>query len=97
MSILPLTPHLKRYRGAKAALQRKNYEYNMMAHRVAEHLNMLIANNADDGQMYVFDTIAYDLGLTTDQVREAISDGGYHGITVGVRKEDRVALERYKK
>jgi hypothetical protein len=97
MSHLPLTPHFKTYRGSKEALRRKASEYNRMAQRVADHVSALIANNPDETQMYLFYSIAYDLGLTEDQVRSAISDGGYDGITIGVREDDRQMLARYKK
>jgi hypothetical protein len=68
-----------------------------MAHRVAEHVNMLIANNPDAIQEHMFASIAHDLGLSTDQVRSAISDGGYNGITIRVTEDARRELVRYKR
>jgi hypothetical protein len=97
MGALPLRPNLKFYRGSKRHLQRKNAEYNAMAERVADYVNALIANNPNEIQQYLFGTIASDLGLTVDQVRSAISDGGYNGITVGVREDARRALARYRR
>jgi hypothetical protein len=95
MAILPLTARFKHYRGSKEALHRKSSEAAAVAQRVANHVNTLIANNPDETQQYFFGSIAHDLGLTTDQVRSAISDGGYNGITLRVSKEDRVALARF--
>lgn len=96
MTDLPLRPHLKQYRGSKENLRRKNTEYNAMAHKVAAHVNRLIANNPNEMQQYMFASIAHDLGFTTDQVRAAISDGGYNGITIGVKEADRGELAQYK-
>jgi hypothetical protein len=95
MSILPLTPNLRDYRGSKENLRRKNAEYNAMAHRVAEHVNRRIADNPNKIQQYMFANIAHDLGFTTDQVRAAISDGGYNGRTIGVTEDDRKELTLY--
>jgi hypothetical protein len=96
MAILPLRPYLKHYSGSQENPRRKTAEYNEMAIRVVEHVNALIANNADENQQYMFAEIAIDLGLTADQVRSAISYGGHNGITIHVTEEDRVALARYK-
>lgn len=96
MPILPLSPHLKTYQGAKPELRRKNSAANATAVRIAEYVNGLIANNPDDLQQYYFASIASDLDVTTDQVRNAISDGGFNGITISVRAEDRQKLKRYE-
>jgi hypothetical protein len=97
MAILPLQPRLKSYRGAKENLRRKNNEYNAMARRVVDHVNTLIANDPRETQQYIYDYIAIDLGLSRDEVRDAIYGGGNNGITVGVTAQDRTALARYKK
>jgi len=50
----PLRPNLKQYRGSNEKLLRKNREYHAaMAHRVAAHVNKLVANNPDEVQQYV--------------------------------------------
>jgi hypothetical protein len=97
MSKLPVMPHLKVYRGSKENLRRKAAQHNAIAQRVADHINALVANNPREIQQYMFATIARDLGLKTDQVRSAIYDGGYNGITFGVREAEREALVRYKR
>jgi|GEM_PF-2408242 len=97
MANIPLTPHLKNYRGSKEALRRKTAAFNAMAHRVADHVNTLMANNPSEIQQYHFYEIAHDLGLSVDDVRSAISDGGYNGITLGVRDEGRQALACFKR
>lgn len=97
MANVPLTPNLRNYRGAKPNLQRKMAEFNARAHRIAEHVNTLMANNPSEIQQYMFGSIAHELGMTEDDVREAISDGGYNGITLGVRGTGREALVRYKR
>jgi hypothetical protein len=75
--------------------------------RILEQLNLLVDELATvaiaigdlflcQSQVYFFGSIAYDLGLTDEQVREAISDGGYNGITIRVRPKDRAAMDRYR-
>jgi hypothetical protein len=97
MSRLPVTPKFKLYRGSKEKLRRQAAAHNAMAQRVADHVNTLAANNPDEVQQYLFATIADDLGLTTDQVRSAISTGGHNGITFGVRDAERAALANCKR
>ena len=89
MATLPLEPHLKHYRGAKENLQRKYAEENRIRMKVAEHVNRLIANDPEPQQQYLFGFIAADLGVTKDQVRDAISDGGYNGITLWITRGSR--------
>lgn len=96
MPNLPIQPRLKRYRGSKENLRRKTANYNAAAHKVADHVNRLIANNPSDVQQYMFASVAHDLGFTVDDVRSAISDGGYNGRTFWVTEEDRKELEPYK-
>jgi|SRR5947209_5025833 len=97
MTTFPIRAHRKSYRGSKADLQRMAADYNAKANRVAEHLNTLAANNPAEIQQYMFADLARDLGFTTEEVRSAISDGGYNGITLGVREEGRRALASYKR
>lgn len=97
MPSLPLTPHLKRYGGSKESLRRKNTEYNLMAQRVADYINKQIAANPNEIQQYFFGDVAAKLGLSVDQVRDAISDGGYNGITIRVQDKDRVTLSLFKR
>lgn len=96
MPVLPLVPHVSRYRGGKRDLQLKNAQANAVAQRVADHINRLIADDPHELQQYLFANIARDLGVSVDVVRAAISDGGYNGITIRVSADDRVALARYK-
>jgi hypothetical protein len=81
---LPVRPAFDDYRGSKENRLRKAAEFNSMAQRVADHVNSLAANDPHR-QQYMFASIARDLGLTTDQVRSALPDGGYNGITLSVR------------
>jgi hypothetical protein len=67
-----------------------------MARKVADHLNTLIANDPDETQQYMFANLAYDLGYSPEEVRSAISDGGYNGITFHISSDDRRALETHK-
>lgn len=97
MSIFPIEPQLEVYRGSKENLRRRANEKNAIRHRVAEHVNRLAANNPDECQQYTFATIARELGVPVDEVRAALGDGGYNGITFGVRGPDREALARYKR
>ncbi len=96
MAALPLTAQFKSYRGSKENLRRKSVQDAFVAQRIATYVNGLVANNPDETQQYIFASIAHDLGVTTEEVRSAISDGGYNGITFGVREENRRALARFK-
>ncbi|MBZ9925017.1 hypothetical protein [Mesorhizobium sp. BR1-1-4] len=96
MPILPLVPHVSRYRGGKRDLQLKNAQANALAQRVAEHVNKLIADDPRELQQYFFANIARDLGVSVEVVRGAISDGGHNGITIRIDAEDRIALARYR-
>ncbi|GMO10556.1 hypothetical protein BwSH20_73920 [Bradyrhizobium ottawaense] len=83
------------WREPKVAAQKKRV-YNAVAHRAANHLNTQIANNESDTQQYMFANIAYDIGASTDDVRSALSNGGYNGVTfMGISAEERTALARY--
>ncbi len=95
MPILPISPRLTRYSGSKPELMRKSLSGQAIAIKIAEHVNTLVANNSAEIQQYIFADIASDLDVTTEQVRSAISDGGYNGITLRVRDEDRAKLKRY--
>jgi len=96
MTDLPLRPHLKNYRGGKAELRDRNAEFNRRMHMIAEYANKLIANDPSENQMLHFALIAADLGVSADDVRFALSNGGYNGLTIMVRPNDRIALEHYK-
>lgn len=96
MPFLPFTAQFKHYAGAKPELRRKNNEAFAVATRIAEHVNRLVANNPNELQQYYFASIAAEMDVTTNQVRSAISDGGYNGITLRVTGEDREELKRYE-
>lgn len=95
MANFPLRPRYKAYRGSKESVRRKIDEFNGKARRIAEHVNRLVANNPNTVQVYGFANIAIDLGYSVDEVRSAISNGGFNGITFGVNDEDRAALKSY--
>jgi hypothetical protein len=96
MSQIPIMPALAEYRGSKDNLRRKAAEHNLMARRVVDHLNTLIANDPSDMQQFIFASVARDLGLTADEVQSAVRYGGHNGITVCVTDEDRKVLARFK-
>jgi hypothetical protein len=87
---------LKNYRGSKENLRRKTAQQNATGHRIARHVNTLVANNPAEIQQYIFAMIAHDLGIATDEVRSAISDGGYNGITICVTEDARREMNRFK-
>ena len=93
---LPLTPRWNRYRGAKPNLKRRAVEENRIAQRVCDHVNRLIANDPEEIQQYIFGYVAIDLGLPVELVRRAIPGGGFNGITLRVRNEDRPLFARFK-
>ena len=95
MAVLPITAQFKRYSGGKPELRRKAAEAMVRAERIAAHLNRLIAANPSETQQYYFASMAIDLGVTTEQVRSAVSDGGHNGITLRVTPADRERLASY--
>jgi hypothetical protein len=96
MAHLPFEARLKQYRGAKETLRRKCAEENRARMKVAKHVNRLVANDPSEVQQILFGYIAADLGVTKDQVRNAIGDGGSNGITFRVTERAREMLARYK-
>jgi hypothetical protein len=97
MPRFPLRPNLKKYRGSQERAAQKNREYNATARKVAAYLNRLVANNPDTTQQYMFEDIAQALGYSVDDVRSAISNGGYNGITFqDIDEADRRDLAGYK-
>lgn len=60
--------------------------FNRMAHEIADHVNADFARCGQPSKVYIFAMIAADLGLPEDVVRDAISDGGYNGITLRRRE-----------
>src|SRR5262245_7354321 len=95
MPNLPVQPNLRHYGGSKENVRHRSAEYDARAQKVADHVNTLIASNADSLQQYYFANIARELGYSVEEVRSAISDGGYNGITFRVTEEDRRRLETY--
>jgi hypothetical protein len=93
---LPIVPRLKSYSGPLPALRRQAAVHNLMAKRVTDHLNRLIANDPEEEQIYSYDSLAKALGLDALKVRSVISHGGTHALTVRVLPADRKALRKYK-
>jgi hypothetical protein len=95
--VFPIRPDLRRYRGSKESLQRRTYEFNIKAEKIADHINALVANNPEKIQQYLFENIARDLHVTADEVRAALPCGGYNGVIFGITETDRQALASYKR
>ena len=89
MSLLPLRPHLKVYRGPNACTRQKVAAHNILAQRIAEHVNTLVANDPRPIQNYTFAKIAADLGLTKVQVRSAVSGSVHDRLTFSVTNAHR--------
>ena len=95
--MLPAWPFgIKVYRGSKEHLRRRSAEDLKTAHRIADHIKRLIANNPNEKQRYHFADIARSLGVTIDEVRDALSDGRHNEITLRIDAADRRELESYK-
>lgn len=92
---IPIRPQFKAYRGAKPDLQRKAAERNAKAQMIADYLNRRMAVNPAEVQQYLFAEIGWEVDASAEEVRSAIGDGGSNGITLGVRREGRQALEEY--
>lgn len=92
MSMVPVVPHFRRYRGSNESIRRKTAQFNEIAQRIADHVNAQITNDPREIQQYLFGMIAIELGVDVELVREAISNGGYNGITLRIAEEGRAAL-----
>lgn len=88
---LPIQPHFKGY-GRSERTHERAAAFNHMAQRVADHIHKLILEDPASMQVYSFGQIALTLGLDVDDVRAAISGGGYNGISFGVDAADRDLL-----
>lgn len=95
MTLLPLKPHFRPYRGSNERKSRKCINYNNTAQSVADYINVRIVKDSSEVQIYFFGMIAIELGVSEELVHEAISDGGSNGITIRVTDEDRVSLLSY--
>lgn len=96
MPLLPLRPRVKGYRGSKPELQRKAAREAATEVRIAEWFNRQIANNPSEVQVHIFADAAHALGVTVEQVRNAVGDGGHNGITIRVTEQDRAELARFR-
>jgi predicted transcriptional regulator of viral defense system len=94
MADLPVQPRLTHYRGGKETLRRKAAEANELAWKIANYVNRLIANNPAENQQIIFATVAIDLNVDTEDVRNALP-GGHNGWTFQVNAQNRKDLERY--
>ncbi len=95
MTQVPVQGRYKEYRGGKPALRDQVAAHNAMVDRVITHINTQVAKDPDELQQILYGFVALDLGLTKEQVASAMMYGGSNGITLRVRPEDRLALERY--
>lgn len=95
MAFLPISPKLDSYRGGDARKKRRRDEWNALANRIADHLNRRIATDPAERQQYLFHEIAGRVGCAVDDVRRAIGDGGWNGITIGVTDRDREMLRPF--
>ena len=97
MPLLPLRPHLKVYHGPNACTEQKVDAHNILAQRIAEYVNTLVANDPRPIQSYTFAKIAADLGLTKIQVRSAVLGGVANGLMFSVTSAQRQWLSGYVK
>ena len=61
--------------------------------------HVYLIGKSGTGTMVLTDTgnnFGGNVGVTSEEVRSALPDGGYNGISFGVREEDRRALARFK-
>lgn len=79
----------------KGAAHARVAAHNATVDRVITHINTQVAKDADELQQILYGFVALALGLTKEQVASAVMYGGSNGITLCVRPEDRLALERY--
>ncbi len=92
VTTLPIRPLLKTYRGPNLALRRKINESNLLAHRIARHLNEKILSDPQEMQQHFFEDVAAAFGCSPEVVRAAIPAGGHYSINLRVSDADRQAL-----
>ena len=95
MPALPIKPRSRHYRGSNPALARKAADHQLIASRIAEHLNRLIANNQSEVQQYSWAEIANALSVSISEVRASVWIGGNNGVTLRVTPELRQELACY--
>lgn len=95
MPQVPIQGRYKDYRGGKPAMRDRVAAHNAMVDRVIAYINAQIVNDPDELQQILYGFVALDLGLTKEQVASAVMYGGSNGLTIRVRPEDRLALERH--
>lgn len=89
MVAYPICVPPKHYRGTKEALRRKSAIYNELARTLEKHINDSVAECDDEIQVFHYGSIAAELGLHVDDVRDVLYgvDAGHNGITVVKRAQ----------
>ncbi len=84
MVIYPISVPLNPYRGNDELKKRKTHRHNQIARMCEEYLNSKIQQDNSEIQQYLYYSIASDLQLTVDEVRDVLFkvDCGYNGLTV---------------
>jgi hypothetical protein len=98
MTVAPLRAKRKHYYGRDHAKQQRVVEQNRNIDRIERHANQLLADCPQEYEwlQLLFGEIANNLSVDVRLVREALSDGGYNGITVGLPPASRELLELFK-
>lgn len=98
MTVAPLRASRKHYHGRDHAKQQRVIEQNRNIDRIERYANQLLADCPPEYEwlQLLFGEIANDLGVDVRSVREALSDGGHNGITVGLPPSSRELLEPFR-
>jgi hypothetical protein len=84
MKVFPIHVPRSLYRGSKQSLRQKAADYNRDAAHLEKYLNDRIQASPSPIQQYIYGSIAPDVGLPLERVREILFgvDSGHNGLTV---------------
>jgi hypothetical protein len=84
MPVYPIHVPRSRYRGSNPRLLCKAQRHNEIARMCEEYLNAKVAEQPEDGRVYIYGFMASDMGLTTEEVYGVMYavDCGSNGITI---------------
>jgi hypothetical protein len=84
MPVYPIHVPRSRYRGNNPRLLRKAQRHNDIAKTCEDYLNRKVVEQPGDAHVYIYGSMASELGLTTEEVRDVMFavDCGHNGITI---------------
>ncbi len=92
MLVYPIRAPFRPYGGRDEAKRERTARRNRAAERIADYVNRRLESSTAETEVFVYGLVASKLGLTTEVVRDVLTEigGGNTGVTIGVpAPEDR--------